>query len=107
MISTTIGKDILVFSISPLPRHPSQLYKAFMEGVVLLIVLWILRKKPFPHGMMIGLFITLYRALRFFLEFFREPDLQLGFIAGSLNMRQLLSACMIGAGLLLILLLRR
>ena len=90
-----------------LPRHPSQLYEAFMEGVILFIVLWILRKKPFRHGMMVGLFLTLYGAFRFFLEFSREPDLQLGFILGPLTMGQLLSIGMIGAGVLVILLLRR
>jgi len=91
----------------PLPRHPSQLYEAFMEGVVLLIVLWFLRKKSFRHGMMIGFFLTLYGTFRFFLEFLREPDPQLGFIVGPLTMGQLLSAVMIGAGVLVILLLRR
>ncbi|MBP1738672.1 MAG: prolipoprotein diacylglyceryl transferase [Deltaproteobacteria bacterium] len=90
----------------PLPRHPSQLYEAFMEGVVLFIVLWILRKKSFRHGMMIGFFLTLYGTFRFFLEFLREPDPQLGFIVGPLTMGQLLSAGMIGAGVLVILLLR-
>ena len=91
----------------PLPRHPSQLYEAFMEGVVLFIVLWIARKKSFRHGMMIGFFLTLYGTFRFFLEFFREPDLQLGFMLGPLTMGQLLSVGMIGAGVLVILLLRR
>jgi phosphatidylglycerol:prolipoprotein diacylglycerol transferase len=91
----------------PLPRHPSQLYEAFMEGVVLLIVLWFLRKKSFRHGMMIGFFLTLYGTFRFFLEFLREPDPQLGFVVGPLTMGQLLSAVMIGAGVLVILLLRR
>jgi phosphatidylglycerol---prolipoprotein diacylglyceryl transferase len=91
----------------PLPRHPSQLYEAFMEGVVLLIVLWFLRKKSFRHGMIIGFFLTFYGTFRFFLEFLREPDPQLGFIVGPLTMGQLLSAGMIGAGVLVVLLLRR
>ena len=91
----------------PLPRHPSQLYEAFMEGAVLFILLWVLRKKSFRDGMMIGFFLILYGTFRFFLEFFREPDLQLGFILGPLTMGQLLSSAMVGAGLLVFLLLRK
>ena len=90
-----------------LPRHPSQLYEAFMEGIILFIVLWILHKKSFRQGMMVGFFLTLYGTFRFFLEFFREPDIQLGFIVGPLTMGQLLSASMIGAGVLVILMMRR
>jgi phosphatidylglycerol---prolipoprotein diacylglyceryl transferase len=91
----------------PLPRHPSQLYEAFMEGVVLFILLWFLRKKFFRDGMMIGFFLIFYGTFRFFLEFFREPDLQLGFILGPLTMGQLLSSAMVGAGLVVGLVLRR
>ena len=91
----------------PLPRHPSQLYEAFMEGAVLFILLWVLRKKSFRDGMMIGFFLILYGTFRFFLEFFREPDLQLGFILGPLTMGQLLSSAMVGAGLGVGLLLRK
>jgi len=91
----------------PLPRHPSQLYEAIMEGAVLFILLWLLRKRPFRNGMMIGFFLFFYGAFRFLLEFFREPDAQLGFILGPLSMGQLLSCAMVGAGLLVILSLRR
>ena len=69
-------------------------------------MLWFLRKKSFRHGMMIGFFLTLYGTFRFFLEFLRESDPQLGFAVGPLTMGQLLSAVMIGAGVLVILLLR-
>jgi phosphatidylglycerol:prolipoprotein diacylglycerol transferase len=91
----------------PLPRHPSQLYEAIMEGAVLFILLWLLRKRPFPDGMMIAFFLFFYGAFRFLIEFFREPDAQLGFILGPLSMGQLLSAAMVGAGLVLAFLLRR
>jgi phosphatidylglycerol:prolipoprotein diacylglycerol transferase len=89
----------------PLSRHPSQLYEAFAEGLVLFVALWILRRRRLPDGMMIAFFLILYGTFRFFLEFFREPDLQLGFILGPLTMGQLLSVCMIGAGLVVALLL--
>jgi phosphatidylglycerol:prolipoprotein diacylglycerol transferase len=88
----------------PLPRHPSQLYEAFAEGLVLFIVLWILRRRRLPDGMMVAFFLFFYGAFRFLLEFFREPDAHLGFILGPLSMGQLLSACMVGAGLLVALL---
>jgi phosphatidylglycerol:prolipoprotein diacylglycerol transferase len=91
----------------PVPRHPSQLYEAFMEGAVLFILLWLLRKRSFSDGMMIAFFLFFYGAFRFFLEFFREPDFQLGIILGPLTMGQLLSAAMVGAGILVFLFLRR
>lgn len=90
----------------PLPRHPSQLYEAIMEGAALFVLLWVLRKKAFPDGMMIAFFLFFYGVFRFFLEFFREPDVQLGFILGPLTMGQLLSAIMILTGLVLHFILR-
>lgn len=90
----------------PLPRHPSQLYEALMEGAVLFVLLWLLRKKGFPDGMMIAFFLIFYGAFRFVIEFFREPDAQLGFILGPLTMGQLLSAAMFLTGLGITLLLK-
>lgn len=82
----------------PLPRHPSQLYQAFTEGAALFVILWFLRRRRFPDGMMIALFLFFYGVFRFFTEFFREPDAHLGFIAGPLTMGQLLSSVMILLG---------
>lgn len=79
----------------PLPRHPSQLYEAVMEGAVLFILLWLLRKRRFRDGMMVGFFLFFYGTFRFFLESFREPDAQLGFILGPFTMGQMLSMAMI------------
>jgi phosphatidylglycerol---prolipoprotein diacylglyceryl transferase len=90
----------------PIPRHPSQLYEALMEGAVLFSLLWVLRKRAFADGMMIAFFLLLYGTFRFLLEFFREPDAHLGFILGPLTMGQLLSAAMILAGVVIALLLR-
>jgi phosphatidylglycerol:prolipoprotein diacylglycerol transferase len=77
----------------PLPRHPSQLYEAALEGLVLLAVLALLirlgaLKRP---GMIIGCFAAGYAIARVICEFFREPDVQLGFLWGGATMGQLLS----------------
>ena len=84
----------------PLPRHPSQLYEAALEGIVLFVVLWLMvragaLKRP---GLVIGCFAILYGCARITAEFFREPDAQLGFLWGGLTMGMLLSIPMILAG---------
>lgn len=79
-------------------RHPSQLYEALLEGVVLFAVLWPLRKCKFPTGAMLGLYLIGYGTARFIVEFFREPDAHIGFVALGLSMGQLLCAFMILAG---------
>ncbi|MBR2118018.1 MAG: prolipoprotein diacylglyceryl transferase [Pseudomonadota bacterium] len=88
----------------PLPRHPSQLYEAGLEGVALFIILALLirggaLKRP---GLIIGAFATLYGVARIVSEFFREPDPQLGFLWGGLTMGMILSIPMIVAGLIFI-----
>lgn len=85
-----------------LPRHPSQLYQAALEGLVLLVVLWLYSRKPRPTGAVTGLFGMLYGIFRFAVEFVREPDAQLGFVLGPLTQGQLLSLPMIvvGAGIM-------
>jgi len=85
----------------PVPRHPSQLYEAVMEGFLLFALLWTLRKRPFKDGMIVVFFLILYGAFRFFLEFFRAPDPQLGMYWGVLTMGQLLCLAMISVGIIL------
>ncbi len=86
----------------PLPRHPSQLYEFMLEGVLLFLILWILKnRKPTP-GVLSGLFLVFYGIFRFCVEFFREPDPQLGFIAGPFTMGQILSVLTTLAGVLFI-----
>lgn len=89
----------------PLPRHPSQLYEAFLEGLVLFIVLWIYSSQPRPRMAVSGLFLFGYGLFRFAVEFFREPDRHIGFVALDwLTMGQILSAPMILAGMILLVL---
>lgn len=89
-------------------RHPSQLYELGLEGVVLFVVLWAYSRKPRPRYAVSGLFALLYGGFRFAVEFVREPDLQLGFLAFDwLTMGQLLSLPLILVGLWLLWLSRR
>jgi phosphatidylglycerol:prolipoprotein diacylglycerol transferase len=86
------------------PRHPSQLYEAVLEGPLLLLTLWLVHRRAHRSGIVLSAFLMVYGALRFLVEFTREPDPQVGFIAfGWLTMGQLLSAGLFvaGAGLFL------
>ena len=91
----------------PLPRHPSQLYESALEGGVLFFILWFLKDKKLPPGGLLAIFLSLYGGFRFFLEFFREPDVQLGFVLGPFTMGQVLSSFMIVAGIFLFFLLKK
>ncbi len=84
-----------------LPRHPSQLYEMILEGIVLFIILNIFVRKPRPMGSVSGLFLIGYGAFRIIVEFFRQPDSQLG-LFGGISMGQILSVPMIIAGILMI-----
>jgi phosphatidylglycerol:prolipoprotein diacylglycerol transferase len=89
-------------------RHPSQLYELCLEGVVLFAVLWLYSRKPRPRYAVSGLFALLYGIFRFSVEFVREPDVQLGFVAFDwLTMGQILSLPLILIGLFLLWLSRR
>ncbi len=93
----------MVFPADPLqvPRHPSQLYEAFLEGVVLFVVLWLLARRERvrrQYGLVFGVFIAGYGLARFLVEFAREPDAHLGFLFAGATMGQLLSLPMILIG---------
>lgn len=79
-------------------RHPSQLYEAFFEGIVVFLLVFAFRKKSPFYGFLSGLYIVAYGFFRFFIEFFRQPDAHLGFVLGPLSMGQLLCIAMMGAG---------
>lgn len=86
-------------------RHPSQLYEAAMEGVILFVVLFALARfagARFREGLLTGVFLVGYGGARTIVELFREPDAHLGFIFGGATMGQLLSAPLWIAGVLLI-----
>ena len=83
----------------PEPRHPSQLYEAFLEGLVLFLILQWFIKKPRPAGSVAGVFLLGYGVFRFIVEYFREPDAHLGLFAGVISMGQILSLPMVIGGL--------
>ncbi|MBF4258378.1 prolipoprotein diacylglyceryl transferase [Vibrio anguillarum] len=85
----------------PLPRHPSQLYEFFLEGIVLFIILNLFIRKNRPIGSVSGLFLIGYGTFRFLVEYVREPDAQLGLFAGFISMGQILSLPMIIVGVLM------
>jgi phosphatidylglycerol:prolipoprotein diacylglycerol transferase len=84
-------------------RHPTQLYEAFFEGIFLFLLLWSIRKMKLPGGGLFAIYLAGYGTVRFFIEFFREPDAQLGFVFMSFTMGQVLCAAMIAGGALLFL----
>ena len=88
-------------------RHPSQLYEAFFEGIFLFLLLWFLRKRVRTRGAMLPLYLIGYGTVRFFIEFFREPDAHLGFVFLRFSTGQLLCVLMILSGVAIFLYLRR
>ncbi|MBY6210170.1 prolipoprotein diacylglyceryl transferase [Microbulbifer agarilyticus] len=100
----TDGPWGMVFPRDPelLVRHPSQLYQAFLEGLVLFVVLWIYSSKPRPRLAVGGLFILLYGVFRFLVEFVRQPDVGIEVMFGWMTRGQLLCLPMIAAGILIL-----
>lgn len=94
----------MVFPRAPgdLPRHPSQIYEALLEGLVLFIVLFALSRRKRGDGLIIGTLLALYAVFRTFIEFFREPDVQLGFVLGPFTMGQLLTVPLFVGGVWLV-----
>lgn len=86
----------------PACRHPSQLYEAGLEGMLLFAVLWWIGRKPAPPGTIFWSFIAGYGVCRLAVEFVREPDAHLGFVLGPFSMGQLLSAPMIMLGIFML-----
>ncbi|MFS1525165.1 prolipoprotein diacylglyceryl transferase [Microbulbifer sp. 2304DJ12-6] len=101
----TQGPWGMVFPKDPelLARHPSQLYQAFLEGLVLFALLWWFSSRPRPRLAVGGLFVLLYGVFRFLVEFVRAPDGHIGFdLFGWMTRGQLLSLPMIAAGIALL-----
>ena len=84
-----------------LPRHPSQLYQFWLEGVMLFVLLWLYARRPRATGQVSGAFLAGYGVFRFVAEYFREPDAHLGLLALGLSMGQWLCVPMIAGGVAL------
>lgn len=82
----------------PYLRHPSQLYEGFLEGILLFAFLWFMQKRVKHYGELSAYFIGGYGVLRFIVEFYREPDAQLGYYFGGITMGQILCFIMILVG---------
>ena len=95
----------MIFPTDPLglPRHPSQLYEFFLEGLVLFLIIYFVGKKTKAAGVASGLFLAGYGLFRLTIEFFREPDAHLGFYFSFISMGQMLSLPMVivGVGLII------
>ena len=103
---TTMPWGVVFPGAGPLPRHPSQVYEALLEGVLMLIMLLLLalRRPPLKPGAYLGIFLMLYGVFRIVVEFFRVPDMQLGYLLGGdwLTMGMVLSLPMLAVGAFLL-----
>ena len=99
---TNLPWAVIFVQIDNLPRHPSQIYEALFEGIILfLILIYFKNKFLIKPGLISGLFLIFYSIFRFFVEFFRIPDEQLGYIFLNLSMGQVISLIFIFSGILL------
>ena len=99
---TTVPWGMHFPSGGPLLRHPSQLYEAFGEGIILFLVLWSLRNKIKLSGALLPIYLFGYGTIRFIIEYFRQPDDHLGFVVLRFSMGQMLCGAMIATGGLLL-----
>ena len=100
MSAEQVSQQFAAGALDGFARHPSQLYQAALEGLVMFVVLWWFSRQPRPRYAVAGLFALMYGGFRFLVEFVRVPDAQLGYLAfGWLTMGQLLSLPLIAIGL--------
>ena len=97
---TEVPWAVTFIQVDNLSRHPSQLYEAFFEGIILFILLLYFRNKNFlaKPGLISGLFLIFYSVFRFCIEFFRVPDEQIGYLIFNLSMGQIISLVFIMIG---------
>ena len=102
-IPTDVSWSVIFIQIDNLSRHPSQLYEAVLEGLILFIILIYFRKKDYlkKSGLISGLFLIFYSIFRFFVEFFRVPDENLGYLILDLSMGQVISVIFLMIGTIL------
>ena len=105
----TSGSWGIIFpTVDMLPRHPSQLYEAVLEGAILFLILnFFVLKKKYKIGTCSYLFLILYGVFRIISEFFREPDIQLGYLFNLLSMGSILSLFMIITGIFILINLKK
>lgn len=99
---TTAPWGVIFPDGGPLPRHPSQIYEALLEGLCLFVILAVLARRRDAwayRGLLSGTFLVGYGLSRLLVELLREPDAQLGFLAGGITMGQILCLPMVGAGI--------
>ncbi len=99
---TNVPWAVIFIQIDNLPRHPSQLYEALLEGFILFFILFFFKNKFLNKpGLISGLFLIFYSIFRFFVEFYRVPDDQLGYLFLNLSMGQIISLILIISGVIL------
>tara|TARA_A100001011_G_scaffold207889_1_gene216074 strand:- start:37 stop:819 length:783 start_codon:yes stop_codon:yes gene_type:complete len=103
-IPTEVPWAVTFIQIDNLSRHPSQLYEAISEGIILFLILLYFRNKNFLNkpGLISGLFLIFYSIFRFFVEFLRVPDQQLGYLIFNLTMGQIISIIFVLIGIVLV-----
>ena len=105
---TEVSWGIIFPAIDMMPRHPSQLYEALLEGLILFILInTITLKRKYKVGLSSSLFLIFYGIFRIIAEQFREPDSQLGYLFGNLSMGAILSSIMVISGFVFLIILRK
>jgi phosphatidylglycerol---prolipoprotein diacylglyceryl transferase len=101
--TTEVLWSVIFTKVDNFPRHPSQLYEAVLEGAILFLILMFFRKKNYltKPGLISGLFLIFYSIFRFFVEFFRVPDEQLGYLILNLSTGQIISLIFLTIGTIL------
>jgi len=106
--TTSVSWHVIFPTIDQLPRHPSQLYEAILEGVILFTILnIIIFRRNYKIGNCSYIFLICYGVFRIFSEFFREPDVQIGYLFNFISMGMLLSFFMILSGLIISIILKK
>jgi phosphatidylglycerol:prolipoprotein diacylglycerol transferase len=101
--TTEVPWSVIFIKVDNLSRHPSQLYEAILEGIILFLILIYLINKNYlkKPGLISGLFLIFYSLFRFFVEFFRVPDEQIGYLILNLTMGQIISLVFAATGIIL------
>ena len=102
-IPTEVPWSVIFTNVDNLSRHPSQLYEAILEGIILFLILMYFKKRNYltKPGLISGIFLIFYSIFRFFVEFFREPDEQLGYLIFKLSMGQIISLIFLSIGIII------